>query len=47
MFFVGEVVKSSGRGRTTTWEGMVGTVTHVSESSVFIQWHDVAVEDEL
>jgi hypothetical protein len=26
---------------------MCGTVTRVSESSVFIQWHDCAVEDEL
>jgi len=47
MFMVGEIVKPSGKGRTATWEGMVGTVTHVSERSVFVQWHDCAVEDEL
>jgi hypothetical protein len=45
--FVGEVVKPSGNGRTATWEGMVGTVTRVEEASVFAQWHDVAVEDEM
>lgn len=33
MFFVGEVVKPSGRGRTVSWEGMVGTVTGSMESS--------------
>ena len=47
MFFVGEVVKPSGKGRTATWEGMVGTVTRVDGKSVFVQWHNVAVEDEL
>jgi hypothetical protein len=47
MFFVGEVVKPSGHGRTATWEGMVGTVTRVVGRSVFVQWHNVAVEDEL
>ncbi len=47
MFFVGEVVKPSGKGRTATWEGMVGTVIRVEGMSVFVQWHNVAVEDEL
>jgi hypothetical protein len=47
MFFVGEVVKPSGKGRTATWEGTVGTVTRVEGKSVFVQWHNVAVEDEL
>ena len=27
--------------------GMVGTVTRVEGTSVFVQWHNVAVEDEL
>ena len=44
---VGEIVRPSGKGRTATWEGMVGTVTRVSDGSVFVQWHNVAVEDEL
>jgi hypothetical protein len=47
LFFVGEVVKPSGKGRTATWEGMVGTVTRVEGTSVFVEWHNVAVEDEL
>ena len=47
MFFVGEVVKPSGKGRTATWEGMVGTVIRVDGPSVFVQWHDCAVEEEL
>ncbi len=47
MFLVGEIVKPSGKGRTVTWEGMVGTVVRVSEGSVFVQWHNCAVEDEL
>jgi len=47
MFLVGEIVKSSGKGRTATWEGIIGTVTRVEGTSVFVQWHNVAVEDEL
>jgi hypothetical protein len=46
MFFVGEVVKPSGKGRTATWEGIVGTVVRVEGTSVFVQWH-IAVEDEM
>lgn len=47
MFFVGEVVKPSGKGRTASWDGMVGTVARVEGTSVFVQWHNVAVEDEM
>ncbi len=47
MFFVGEVVKPSGTGRTATWEGMFGTVVRMEGTSVFVQWHDCAVEDEM
>jgi hypothetical protein len=47
MFLVGEVVKPSGKGRTASWEGMVGTVVRVEGASVFVQWHNVAVEDEM
>jgi hypothetical protein len=52
MLFVGEVVKPSGKGRTATWEGMVGTVTRVEGTSVFVLveaaaaptalWYDVS-----
>ena len=47
MFIVGEIVKPSGKGRTATWDGMVGTVVRVEGTSVFVQWHNVAVEDQL
>ena len=47
MFLVGEIVKPSGTGRTATWDGMVGTVVRVEGTSVFVQWHNCAVEDEL
>jgi hypothetical protein len=47
MFFVGEVVKPSGRGRAASWDGMLGTVTRVEGTSVFVQWHESAVEDEV
>ncbi|OFV98870.1 MAG: hypothetical protein A3H28_14995 [Acidobacteria bacterium RIFCSPLOWO2_02_FULL_61_28] len=47
MFLVGEVVRPSGTGRTATWEGMIGTVVRCEGTSVFVQWHNVAVEDEL
>ena len=43
---VGEIVKPSGAGRTATWENIAGTVTRVTEGSVFVQWHNCAVEDE-
>ena len=46
MFRTKEIVKTSGRGRTD-WPEQVGTVTKVTAGSVFVQWHDCAVEDEM
>jgi hypothetical protein len=47
MFKVKEIIKTSGRGRTASWEEQTGTVTKVLESTVLVQWHDSAVEDEM
>jgi hypothetical protein len=47
MFQVKEIVKPSGKGRTADWPKDLGTVTKVTKDSVFVQWHDCAVEDEL
>ena len=46
MFQIKEIVKPSGKGRTADWPTNVGTVTKVTAESVFVQWHDCAVEDE-
>ena len=40
-------VKPSGKGRTVDWPENLGTVTRVTKASVFVQWHDCAVEDEM
>jgi hypothetical protein len=47
MFRIKEIVKPSGRGRTADWSKHIGTVTKVIAESVFVQWHDCAVEDEM
>ena len=47
MFMVGEIVRPSGAGKTATWENIAETVTRVTEGSVFVEWHNGAVEDEL
>lgn len=47
MFRVNEIVKPSGKGRTAEWSQQTGTVTRVTAESVFIQWDDCAVEDEM
>jgi len=47
MFQVKEIVKPSGKGRTADWPEHLGTVTRVTAESVFVQWHDYAVEDEM
>ena len=48
MFLVGEIVRPSGNGQTATWvEPLCGTVTEVRKRTVVVQWHSVAVEDEL
>ena len=47
MFQIKEIVKPSGNGRTADWPKHVGTVTKVTKESVFVQWHDCAVEDEM
>ena len=47
MFQVQDIVKPSGKGRTKTWRNIKGTVTNVSDHSVFVIWHGTCVEDEL
>ena len=47
MFRIKEIVKPSGRGRTADWSKHIGTVTKVMAESVFVQWHDCTVEDEI
>jgi hypothetical protein len=47
MFRIKEIVKPSGRGRTADWSKHIGTVTKVMAESVFVQWHDCAIEDEM
>ena len=41
------MAKGSGKGRTVDWPENVGTVSKVTKESVFVQWHDCAVEDEM
>jgi hypothetical protein len=47
MLRIKEIVRRSGKGRTADWPEHVGTVTRVTAESVFVQWHDYAVEDEM
>lgn len=47
MFKRGEVVKTSGRGRTARWGEMEGTVVRVDGRAHFVQWHGIAVEEEM
>jgi hypothetical protein len=47
MFRVKEVVRPSGKDRTAGWPRQAGTVTKVMADSVFVQWDDCAVEDEM
>lgn len=47
MFRIKETVKPSGKGRTAGWGEIYGTITEVRESSVIVQWQDMAVEDEM
>ena len=47
MFRIKEIVKPSGKGRTADWPEQHGTVSKVTVESVFVQWHDYAVEDEM
>jgi hypothetical protein len=47
MFQIKEIVKPSGKGRTAYWPEHIGTVTRVTRESVFVQWHDCAIEDEM
>ncbi len=47
MFHIKEIVKPSGKGRIVNWPEHLDTVTRVTNETVFVQWHDWAVEDEM
>jgi S-adenosylmethionine:tRNA ribosyltransferase-isomerase len=46
-FQIKEIVKPSRKGQTAEWPAQIGTVSRVTSESVFVQWHDCAVEDEM
>jgi small-conductance mechanosensitive channel len=46
-FKKGDRVTVSGRGRTAAWGQPAGTVTAVRYRSVFVQWDNLAVEDQM
>ncbi len=42
------IVRVSGKGRTASWPKTdEGTVVRVSKGSVFVQWHNSCVEDQM
>lgn len=42
------IVRPSGLGRTATWpKTNEGTVVRTSKGSIFVQWHETCVEDEM
>lgn len=47
MFQIKEIVKTSGEGRTVNWGECYGTVVNISDTSVFVIWHETAFEDEM
>ena len=47
LFKKGDRVTVSGRGRTATWGHTTGTVTAVRYRSVFVQWDNLAMEDQM
>jgi hypothetical protein len=47
-FKKGDEVRVTGKGRTETWSvKLLGTVVRVGKGKVYIQWHGLAVEDEV
>ncbi len=46
-FHKGQKVTVSGYGRTATWGQITGTVTRATKHSVFVQWDDCIVNDEM
>jgi hypothetical protein len=47
MFRVQGNRQALGQGANGSLAGAIGTVTSVTAGSVFVQWHDCAVEDEM
>lgn len=45
--FKGDKVETTGTGRVVCWPRTVGTVVLVTKRSVFVQWDNSIVEDEL
>lgn len=43
----GDIVYSSGLGKTSTWNQIRGIITKVSEDKIFVEWDNTSFEDEM
>ena len=43
----GDIVYSSGLGKTSTWNQIRGIITKVSDDKIFVEWDNTSFEDEM
>jgi hypothetical protein len=43
----GDLVRSTGKGKTKTWGNHIGTVIRKRKNKIFVRWYDTSFEDEM
>ena len=43
----GDVVYSSGQGKTSTWNQTKGIITKLSKDKIYVEWNNTSFEDEM
>lgn len=43
----GDVVRSTGKGKTKSWGNYMGIITRIENEKVFVQWNNTSFEDEM
>lgn len=43
----GDLVRSTGKGKTKTWGNHIGTVIRKRKNKIYVRWYDTSFEDEM
>ena len=44
---VGDTVRSTGQGKTSSWGNYIGVITKIESDKIYVRWNETSFEDEM
>ena len=44
---IGDIVRSTGKGKSKTWGNYIGKVSRIEKEKVYVIWNEISFEDEM